>query len=142
MSAGSEFRIRYPKGVAGIRGSIFDMTVDYFKVVNPAAPNAPGEQVHCTFAMTSGTGVVTFTGPDGTTATQVVQTMQVFDSNNPTLTVAIPPAELDTINSTLTTLSAPPTGVTHLVDPGQVEIQYVTSTHGGPTTPPPPGGGG
>ena len=37
LSAGSEFRIRYPKGVAAIRGSVFDMTVDYLKETNPAA---------------------------------------------------------------------------------------------------------
>jgi hypothetical protein len=128
-SAGSEFRVRYPKGVAGIRGGVFDMTVDYVRALNQAA-NVPGEQVHCTFAMSSGTGVVTYTGPDGATVTEVVQTMQVWDSGNPSVTMTIPTTELNTINSIVSTLGAPPTGVTHVVDPGQVEIQYVTGTHG------------
>jgi len=130
LGAGSEFRIRYPKGVAGIRGQTFDMTVEYVRVVNPAA-NVPGEMVHCTFAMSAGTGVVTFTAPDGTTTTQVVQTMQAWDSNNPTVTTPISSGQLATIQGILPTLVAPPTGVTHLVDPGQVEIQYVTGTKGG-----------
>jgi hypothetical protein len=123
LSAGSEFRIRYPKGVAGLRGSIFDMTVDYVRAINQPA-NAPGEQVHCTFAMTSGTGVVTFTGPDGAAVTQTVQTMQMFDSSNPSVTMTIPTTELDNINSIVSTLSAPPTGVVHLPEPGEVEIQF------------------
>jgi hypothetical protein len=128
LSAGSEFRVRYPKGVAGIRGSLFDMTVESVRLLNQPA-NAPGEQVHCTFAMASGTGVVTFTGPDGNPVTVVVQTMQVFDSGNPTATMTIPTTELDTINSIAPTLTPPATGQVHLVDPGQVEIQYVTGTH-------------
>jgi hypothetical protein len=134
LTAGSEFRVRYPKGVAGVRGQIFDMTVEYVRIVNPAT-NVASETVQCTFAMASGTGVVTYTQPDGTTVTEVVQAMQSWSSGNPTVTISIPSGELATINQTIPTLTAPPAGVVHLVDPGQVEIQYVTGTKGGTTTP-------
>jgi len=129
LSAGSEFRVRYPKGVAAIRGSVFDMTVDYLKETNPSG-NAAGEQVHCTFAMTSGTGAVSFTQPDGTTGTEVVQTMQAWDSSNPTVTTPISSSELAAVNSILPSLYPPPAGVVRVPDPGQIEIQYVSGTAG------------
>ncbi len=122
---GSEFRIRYPKGMAAItHGGIFDMTVEDLQEVKQAN-KAPGEQVHVTFAMTSGTGVISFTGPDGKPVTVPIQTMQAFDSSNLTGTMNIPTLTLDTINSIVPGLNPPPTAVVHLPDPSRTSIQYV-----------------
>ena len=134
QSTGSEFRIRYPKGVATVNhGGIFDMSVEAVKEVKPGA--APGgELYHVTFAMSEGSGAITFTGPDGVAVTQSVQTMQMFDSGNPTMVGSIPPAELANINSTVATLNLPPAVVALFPNLNQVGIEYVTTTIGTPYT--------
>jgi len=141
QSTGSEFRIRYPKGVATVNhGGIFDMSVEQVREVKPGA--APGgELYHVNFAMSEGSGAITFTGPDGVAVTQTVQPMQVFDSGNPTMVAAIPPAQLANINSTVGTLTLPPAFVGVLPPLNRVEIDYVTTTVGAVTGPPPTGGG-
>ena len=134
LSTGSEFRIRYPKGVATVNhGGIFDMSVEEVKEVKPGA--APGgELYHVSFAMSEGSGAITYTGPDGVAVTQAVQTMQVFDSNSPTMVAAIPPAELANIQNTVPRLNLPPAFVNLLPDLNEVGIEYlkpvVTATVG------------
>jgi len=134
QSTGSEFRIRYPKGVATVNhGGVFDMSVEAVKELKQGA--APGgELYHVTFAVSEGSGAITFTGPDGVAVTQSVQTLQVFDSSNPTMVGPIPPAELANIQSTLTTLNLPPVVAGLIPDLNQVGIEYVTTTIGTPVT--------
>lgn len=116
QTTGSEFRVRYPKGVATVNhGGIFDMSVDGVRV---------------TFAMSEGSGSITFTGPDGVAVTQAVQTSQIFDSSTPTVVAAISPAQLASIQSVVTTLGLPPVVVSLLPNFNQVQIDYVTTTAG------------
>ena len=118
LTAGSDFRIRYPKGVARIRGSIFNMSVEELK--------AAGDQVHVTFSMALGTGEITFTGPDGNSFTQMVQPLQTFDSTNPNLTTPLSPADAAAMlaaGGALVTEGAPV--VAQLPNPGQTVIEYL-----------------
>ncbi len=91
LSAGSEFRIRYPKGVAAIRGSgVFDMTVEEIRELKPG--EQPGAvPLGISFSMYSGSGVISYTDANGTVVTQVVAPMQSWNSGAPTITGAFPP---------------------------------------------------
>jgi len=136
QSTGSEFRIRYPKGVATVNhGGVFEMSVEAVTEVKQAGTPG-GELYHVTFAVSEGSGSITFTGPDGVAVTQTVLSMQGFDSGNPTVVGTIPPPELANMQGTLTTLSLPPVVVELIPDLGEVGIQYnnrfVTTTVGAP----------
>lgn len=61
MSAASKYEIKIPNGVAGIRGTVYDITADgVIKIL-------------------SGSAVMAYPGPDGSPATQVIMGMQQFD---------------------------------------------------------------
>ncbi|MGO9203732.1 MAG: FecR domain-containing protein [Limisphaerales bacterium] len=123
LTAGSEFKVRFPKGVALVRGAVFDMTVDEMKEVKQGN-KLPGDQ-HWTFTMGAGTGLVTYTGPDGNPVTMAVQAMQSLDSSNPLATMGIATPVLDAMNTTAAALSPPSPGVVALPDPGESEIFFV-----------------
>jgi len=93
--AGSDFRIRCPRGVATVRGGIFDMTVEEIKAVKQGETPS-GEQVRVTFAVATGSGSFSVSG--AAAVTQDVQAGQSFDSGaisagNPTGVTPMPPAQ-------------------------------------------------
>ncbi|MGA2863947.1 MAG: hypothetical protein ABSF95_05620 [Verrucomicrobiota bacterium] len=139
LTAGSTFNIRYPKGVAAIRGSVFDMRVEQRREPVQGVP-AGTNVVHCTFSMSEGTAVITFTLPDGTTITETVETMQGWDSGTPTTTSTIPPEVWEAIQRVLTQLSVPPIAIARALNPDLTIVQEVTTTTGG-EPPGNPGGG-
>ncbi len=68
MSAASKYEVKIPNGVAGIRGTVYDLTADgVIKVL-------------------SGSAVLAYVGADGTVMTQVVMSNQQFDLRTGTLT--------------------------------------------------------
>jgi hypothetical protein len=68
MSAASKFEVKIPNGVAGIRGTIFDISAEgLIKVL-------------------SGSVVLVYVGPGGAQATQVIMGSQMFDARTGTLT--------------------------------------------------------
>jgi hypothetical protein len=94
-AAGSDFRIRCPRGAASVHGGIFEMTVEEFKAVKQGE-TAPGEQVHVTFAMATGSGSFSLSGTGA--VMQDVQAGQSFDSGaisagNPAGLTPMPPAQ-------------------------------------------------
>jgi hypothetical protein len=68
MSAASKYEIKIPTGVAGIRGSTYDILAEGV------------------IKMQSGSAVLAYSGPNGTVLTQVVMAGQVFDARTGTLT--------------------------------------------------------
>jgi hypothetical protein len=68
MSAASKFEVKIPNGVAGIRGTIFDISAEgLIKVL-------------------SGSVVLVYTGANGTQMTQVIMGNQMYDARTGTLT--------------------------------------------------------
>jgi hypothetical protein len=68
MSAASKFEVKIPNGVAGIRGTVFDISAEgLIKVL-------------------SGSVVLVYVGPGGAQATQVIMGLQMFDARTGTLT--------------------------------------------------------
>ena len=129
MVAGSIYEVKYPKGVAGIRGSVFDMNL------------AEGVQngtitVTCTINMLTGSAVLSFTA-DGQT-TPVTQTILPNFGYN-TGTEALLPltqAQMSQISTALAGMGVTTaTTVTVVVPPF---VPFVTTTSGQGGTPPPP----
>ena len=74
MSAASKYEVKIPNGVAGIRGTIYDISAEgIVKVL-------------------SGSVVLAYVGADGAVATQVIMGLQEFDAPNNTLR-PLPPIE-------------------------------------------------
>ena len=68
MSAASKYEVKLPIGVAGIRGTVYDMSAEgLIKVL-------------------SGSVVLAYAGPNGSTLTQVIMGLQMFDARTGTLT--------------------------------------------------------
>jgi hypothetical protein len=74
MSTDSRYEIKLPNGVAGIRGTIYEITADGFTKV------------------TQGAMVVAWVGPDGTPQTQEVKAGEQFDPRTPDVKPAPIPA--------------------------------------------------
>jgi len=87
MSAASKFEVKIPNGVAGIRGTVFDIRAEgLVKVL-------------------SGSVVLAYVGPNGSVVTQVIMGLQQFDARTGTLS-PLPPdgsQDLDAIARGLTT---------------------------------------
>ena len=67
MSAASKFEVKIPSGVAGIRGTVFDISAEgVIKVL-------------------SGSVVLVYIGPGGAQSTQVIMGLQMFDARTGTL---------------------------------------------------------
>ena len=129
LSAGSTFNIRFPKGVAAIRGSVFDMTVEERREIVQGVESG-AVTIHCTLLVTEGTAVISFVRPDGTTIAETIETMQGWDSSNPTTTSIIPPEVYDAIQRVLTQLAVPPSAIARVLSSDQTVVQEVTSTRG------------
>ncbi|MGO8926222.1 MAG: hypothetical protein ACLQU3_04940 [Limisphaerales bacterium] len=94
MSAASKYEIKIPNGVAGIRGSVYDILAD--GVV----------------AMQSGSAVLAYSGPNGTVLTQVIMGKQRFDARTGALT-PLGDTENTEMENLVSALSVPPSpGVT------------------------------
>jgi hypothetical protein len=77
MSAASKFEVKIPNGVAGIRGTFFDIRAEgLIKVL-------------------SGSVVLAYVGPNGSVVTQVVMGQQQFDARTGTLSPLPPEAMQD-----------------------------------------------
>ena len=68
MSAASKYEVKLPIGVAGIRGTVYDISAEGLAKV------------------LSGSVVLAYTGPNGKTLTQVITGMQMFDARTGVLT--------------------------------------------------------
>jgi hypothetical protein len=67
MSAASKYEVKIPNGVAGIRGTVYDITAEgVIKVL-------------------SGSVVLAYVGPNGSVVTQVIMSLQMFDARTGTL---------------------------------------------------------
>ena len=67
MSAGSKYEVKIPNGVAGIRGTVYDISAEgVVKVL-------------------SGSAVLAYVGPNGTQMTQLIMGLQEFDARTGTL---------------------------------------------------------
>jgi hypothetical protein len=92
MSAASKYEVKIPTGVAGIRGTSYDISAEgVVKVLD-------------------GSVVVAYVGPDGTVATQVVMGGQQFDTRTGVLS-QLPPsvqAEMESLVKLLPSGFAPP----------------------------------
>jgi hypothetical protein len=87
MSAASKYEIKIPTGVAGIRGTVYDITADgVIKVL-------------------SGSAVMAYVGPDGKPMTQVVMGMQQFDVRTGVLS-ALPESDQTGLNDIVNQLQA------------------------------------
>ena len=67
MSAASKYEVKLPIGVAGIRGTVYDISAEGLAKV------------------LSGSIVLAYTGPNGSTLTQVIMGLQMFDARTGTL---------------------------------------------------------
>lgn len=126
MTAGSVYEIKYAKGVAGIRGSVYDMALVQ-GVQNGTIT------VNCVLNMTSGSAVLSFTDATGQVVAQTV--LPGFGVDTSTGAVApIPQAILNEIVAALNSMNiTAPTQVTITVQGNnQNIIQQVTTTVGGP----------
>jgi hypothetical protein len=75
MSAGSKYEVKIPSGVAGIRGTVFDITAEgVIKVL-------------------SGSCVLAYAGPNGVVVTQVIMAGQEFDARTGILS-QMPPVDI------------------------------------------------
>jgi hypothetical protein len=79
MPAASKYEVKIPNGVAGIRGTTFEIKAEGVVAVR------------------EGSVVLAYAGPDGTVVTQVVVTGQMFDARNGQIT-PIPPDHLQTMD--------------------------------------------
>jgi len=87
MSAASKYEVKIPNGVAGIRGTVYDITADgVIKIL-------------------SGSAVMAYPGPDGTPVTQVIMDMQQFDARTGVLS-ALPDSDKAGLRSIVSQLQA------------------------------------
>jgi hypothetical protein len=116
MSANSKYEIKLPKGVAGIRGTWYDLTADgLLKVMD-------------------GSVVLATVKDDGTVVTQVVNSNQQFDSQTGQLT-PLAAGDMNFIETTaggmrVVVSGMPPTGI-----PDNT-LRWVSDNRGGSTAPP------
>jgi len=139
MVAGSTYEIKYPQGVAGIRGSVYDMTVSQQQAL-AAGVQAGTIKVVCTLNMITGSAVLSFV-QDGQTLAQattvVIQPGTGFSTdltpaqlaNNPTA-VPLDAATIAAVTDILDQIGVTGTlGIT-IVAGNQTIIQQVTTTTG------------
>jgi hypothetical protein len=87
MSAASKFEVKIPNGVAGIRGTVFDIRAEgLIKVL-------------------SGSVVLAYVGPSGSVVTQVIMGLQQFDARTGALS-PLPPEGIQDLQLTARGMSA------------------------------------
>ena len=106
MSAASKFEVKIPNGVAGIRGTVFDISAEgLIKVL-------------------SGSVVLAYVGPSGSVSTQVIMGNQMFDARTGALS-PLPPSSIHDLQVTARAMSAGlasgPTPVS-----GNGSLQYIS----------------
>jgi hypothetical protein len=106
MSAASKYEVKIPNGVAGIRGTVFDISAEgVIKIL-------------------SGSAVLAFVGPNGAVVTQVINGLQQFDIRTGALS-PLPPdgaKDLEVISRGMSAGLAPaPTPVS-----GNAALQYIS----------------
>lgn len=102
MSAASKYEVKIPNGVAGIRGTTYDISAEgVIKVL-------------------SGSVVLAYVGPDGTVVTQVVMGLQQFDARTGVL-MPLPEVDRTGMGRTVKILSVGlvPAPTTHIVNQPQ-----------------------
>jgi hypothetical protein len=107
MSAGSKYEVKIPNGVAGIRGTVYDITAE--GVVR----------------VLSGSCVVAYVGANGAVVTQVVMGGQEFDTRTGILT-QMPPSEIRALERSLKELPSNFTVTPTLFTPDKTTIIYVS----------------
>jgi hypothetical protein len=122
MSAASKYEVKYPNGVAGIRGTIYIIDANGVVIV------------------LSGTVLVSWVKPDGSTGTQQVMAGYSFDPRTGQMTL-LTTAQINEIEMTAMRLGV---GVTIPPPPfwHSQMTNYVSPTIGAPAPPAPASGGG
>jgi hypothetical protein len=118
MTAGSHYEIKYKSGVAGIRGSVYDMLVE----------DLPDGTAKCTLRMIEGAAVLSYINAAGEVSIQEIFPGQQFSPGPGATPGQIPPEVLNTIQPTLTGMSVPPVSVPRLLAPPLTTIEYVSAT--------------
>jgi len=132
MTAGSRYEIKYPNGVAGIRGSTYDM--------NLTESTANGQTVvNCVLGMVNGSAVLSFIKPDGSTIAQTILPTQSFDTSTGVMGT-IPPDLQSYVQQVIMDMTVPQQVEVRFITPSQAVITPVSSTKG-VGLPPTPGGG-
>ena len=106
MSAASKYEVKIPNGVAGVRGTVYDISAEgLIKVL-------------------SGSVVLAYVGPDGTVVTQVVGEAQQFDARTGVLS-GLPVPGQDDLHRFLRQVQA---GLTPAVMPvsADMTLQYIS----------------
>ena len=107
MSAGSKYEVKVPNGVAGIRGTVYDISADgVIKVL-------------------SGSCVVAYVGPNGAVVTQVIMGGQEFDTRTGILS-QLSPNEISTLEALTKELPGGGPIVPTSVNTDQTTIIYVS----------------
>jgi hypothetical protein len=106
MSAASKYEVKIPNGVAGIRGTVFDISAEgVIKVL-------------------SGSVVLAYVGPNGSVVTQVIMGLQMFDARTGTLST-LPNTEKNgmtgAVNQLRVGLTAAPTPVS-----ANASVQFIS----------------
>lgn len=120
MSAGSSYSIRYPSGVAAIRGSVYDMQLVEGLVAGT---------IKLILTMENGSAVVSFQNEQGQTISQIVTPLTTFDSSTGLVGPALQ-SVLDFISHVLATMGVPPVTITRILDSNETIIFTVTRTAG------------
>ena len=123
MVAGSNYEIRYPKGVAGIRGSVYDMSL--VEGINNGTVT-----VTLVLDMLTGSAVVSFY-PSGSTTpiTQTVLPGFGFDTGTDALT-PLSPAQVSELSQILASMGVTTTVAVTVVAGNNTTIEQVTTTTG------------
>jgi len=125
MVAGSNYEIRYPQGVAGIRGSVYDMAL-------AEGINNGTVTVTLVLNMLTGSAVLSFNVPGQTTPiTQTILPGFGFNTGTDVLT-PLTPAQMNQISQILASMGVTTTVAVTVVAGNKTTIEQVTTTTGQP----------
>jgi len=122
MVAGSIYEIKYPKGVAGIRGSVYDMTL-VEGIENGQVT------VNCILNMSSGSAVLSFQNAAGQTISQTVLPNFSFNTATGTL-LPISDIVLQQIVAVLGSMGVSGPVTVTIISGNQTTIEQVTTASG------------
>ncbi len=112
MSAASKYEIKFPNGVAGIRGTSYEFTAEGV------------------LKITIGQAIIAYSTPAGVVQTQIVNGGQTFDARTGKFT-PIPPAELRSMDNLFSTMAVVQTAAP-LRSPVDPTIQFISQTRATP----------
>ena len=123
MVAGSTYEIKYPKGVAGIRGSVYDMAL-VEGIENGTVA------LTCTLNMLTGAAVLSYTPPGATTpVTQTIGPDTGFSTGTQVL-AGLTASQINAISATLSQMGVTTTVAVTVVAGNKTIVQQVTTTTG------------